>query len=251
MSLSTLILSKKYKFIFLLFSIIASLVLLLPMAKWLLLGILVTFTTIVLLQDNIITKVKIYTVSAFLLFLFILLGGQLFIEAFINRSMQDWMADRVMRNGGDLSSGRFQMWSESFQNALQHPFWGQGIGYDFMPISRKIGFLDGIGEHSIIVYLMNRVGLISTIILLYFLFKFFQFCARLYKNERDIKNKIMILTSIGYITGYFAICTVENFWKSFETVIILYFLIAMISNFHLFKMQRLYQNRTFENYNRN
>ena len=222
------------------------------MIKWGFLGLLVIFTTIVLLQENIIRKVKIITISTVVVSLFILVGGQYFLEILIDRTVQDWVADRVMKNGGDISSGRFQMWSESFQIALQHPFWGQGIGYDFSPISRKISFFNrGIGEHSIIIYLMNRVGLIPTIILLYFLFKFFQFCARLYKNERDIKNKIMILTSIGYITGYFAICTVENFWKSFETVIILYFLIAMISNFHLFKMQRLYQNRTFENYNRN
>ena len=251
MSLSTLILSKKYKFIFLLFSIIASLVLLLPMAKWLLLGILVTFTTIVLLQDNIITKVKIYTVSAFLLFLFILLGGQLFIEAFINRSMQDWMAGRVMRNGGDLSSGRFQMWSESFQNALQHPFWGQGIGYDFMPISRKIGFEYGIGEHSIIIYFLNRVGIVPTTILLYFLYKFFRFCVKLFKNESDIKYKIMILTGIGYFTGYFAICTVENFWKLFESVIILYFFVSMISSLHLFKTLTPFQNQILINHNTN
>ena len=251
LSLSTLIISYKNKFILLLINIIIVFVIASHLIKWGFLGLLVIFTTIVLLQENIIRKVKIITISTVVVSLFILVGGQHFLEILIDRSVQDWVDNRVLRNGGDMSSGRFQMWSESFQIALQHPFWGQGIGYDFMPISRKIGFLDGIGEHSIIVYLMNRVGLISTIILLYFLFKFFQFCARLYKNERDIKNKIMILTSIGYITGYFAICTVENFWKSFETVIILYFLIAMISNFHLFKMQRLYQNRTFENYNRN
>ena len=251
LSLSTLIISYKNKFILLLINIIIVFVIASHLIKWGFLGLLVIFTTIVLLQENIIRKVKIITISTVVVSLFILVGGQHFLEILIDRSVQDWVDNRVLRNGGDMSSGRFQMWSESFQIALQHPFWGQGIGYDFMPISRKIGFLDGIGEHSIIVYLMNRVGLISTIILLYFLFKFFQFCARLYKNERDIKNKIMILTSIGYITGYFAICTVENFWKSFETVIILYFLIAMISNFHLFKMQRLYQNRTFANYNRN
>mgnify|MGYP004003099771 FL=1 len=252
LSFSTLLVYNKNKFILLLINIIIVFIIALQMIKWGFLGLLVIFTTIVLLQENIIRKVKIITISTVVVSLFILAGGQYFLEILIDRTVQDWMVDRVLKDGGDISSGRFQMWSESFQIAIQHPFWGQGIGYDFMPISRKMGFFNrGVGEHSIIIYLMNRVGLIPTIILLYFLFKFFQFCARLFKNERDIKNKIMILTSIGYISGYFAICTVENFWKSFETIIILYFSIAMISNFHLFKMQRLYQNRTFANYNRN
>ena len=251
LSLSTLIISNKNKFIFLLINIIIVFIITLQMVKWGFLGLLVIFTTIVLLQENIIRKVKIITIATVVVSLFILAGGQYFLEILIDRTFQDWVTDRVLKDGGDVSSGRFQMWSESFWIALQHPFWGQGIGYDFFPISRKIGFLSGIGEHSIIIYLMNRFGLIPTIILLYFFFKFFQFCVRLFRNERNIQNKIMILTCIGYITGYFAICTVENFWKSFESVIILYFSIAMISNFHLFKMQRLYQNRTLENYSLN
>jgi hypothetical protein len=169
----------------------------------------------------------------------LILSGVVLVESnlgdFLARShskstLEDFFYERYLRSDtGDISSGRFAMWNQIFNEAIKRPFIGKGLGVEGF----KLKTLEiPVHEHNIIFWSMRRFGLIGAIIFILLGIKFYNFAFSVYRGEENPINKAVLYASLVYCLAYLFINLVSIMVFTFESAVIFWLNVSIVFLVH-------------------
>jgi len=163
------------------------------------------------------------------------------------KDINEFYKIRILREdiGGDISSNRFDWWREIVNVGMKKPILGYGLGGN-ASIYELLSVQDiHRGEHSLLLWLFLRVGILGVILFYFFIYKIVKLSIFYQKNESDILKKTIVTSNALFIVGVICINFVSLDLLLFEVAILLCFSIATI----LFYYKNLINNNSLENNN--
>jgi len=177
--------------------------------------------------------------STFALVLILILSGMVLVKSNLgdflarsqsNSTLEDLFYERYLRSSiGDISSGRFAMWNQIFNEAIKRPFIGKGLGVENFKFE-TIEIL--VHEHNIIFWSMRRFGLIGAIIFILLGIKFYNFAFSVYRGEENPINKAVLYASLVYCLAYLFINLVSIMVFTFESAVIFWLNVSIVFLVH-------------------
>jgi O-antigen ligase len=172
-------------------------------------------------------KYKVAIWGAIIIFLLILILSQesIFYSIF-GVSPDFYIASRILREDvGDISGGRFDMWSQILKDAISNPFYGKGLGvegftFDTIEIP--------VHEHNLIMWSLRRFSFVGTFFFLLIAILFFRYSFEIYKNELNNIKRALLLSSLTYGVVYFISNMVILLPFVFESAFIFWFCGAIV-----------------------